>query len=327
VIVDGDGHFVEPPDLWRQYVPKRWQDRVYIQYATNGQTERLIIGDFVLDSATGEGFSQADSMNPGGLRHGQPRGRPFEEAAAGGLDPRDRLKVHDTEGIDAAVLFPSIGLLLSHLPDPDIAVVACEAVNRWSSAYCSVAPAELYAVALLPMTDPELAAKELRRAVKDGHVAGFLRPNPTPTGRLIDDPVYETLWSTAVELGVPLCFHNAADQLSTTNAGANRAKSFFLRHAAGHSMEAMLAFGSLFQSRVFDRYRELRIGFMEAGCGWAPFWLERLDEHTDVIAGLFDPPLTRLPSEVFREQCIVGCEGDERMVPYVQAEFGLDAVI
>jgi predicted TIM-barrel fold metal-dependent hydrolase len=89
----------------------------------------------------------------------------------------------------------------------------------------------------------------------------------------------------------------------------------------------MLAFGALFKARMFDRHPTLRVGFMEAACGWAPFWLERLDEHTEVVAGQFDPPLERLPSEVFKAQCVVGCEGDEKMVPYVQEEHGLNSVV
>jgi predicted TIM-barrel fold metal-dependent hydrolase len=238
------------------------------------------------------------------------------------------LEVHDREGIDAAVLFPTVALVLGHLKDPELSAVACEAVNRWASEFCSAAPDEFFPVAILPAGDPELAAKELRRAVTEGrHVAGLIRPTRHPNGRLIDDPAYDVLWSTAEDLDVAMCIHNVGDGKAGENAGVDRQPGFFLRHAAAHPFEAMLAFASMFKANVFERHPRLRAGYMEAACGWLPFWLERLDEHTEVVAGQFDPPLSRLPSEVFAEQCVVGCEGDEKMVPYVQTEIGLDKVL
>src|SRR5262249_38850488 len=134
--------------------------------------------------------------------------------------------------------------------------------------------------------------------------------------------------SAAEDLDVAMCVHNVADgSTARDNTGVDRSSGFFLRHAAAHPFEAMLAYGALFKSRLFDRHPRLRVGFMEAACGWAPFWLERLDEHTEVVAGQFDPALHRLPSEVFRDQCFVGCEGDERMVPYVQEAIGAESVV
>jgi predicted TIM-barrel fold metal-dependent hydrolase len=335
MIIDADAHLVEPVNLWTEFVPKKWQDKIFLQYHPNGHTRCLVIDDKVVWQAGNEGlgfkkgFSYGDGMNPGGMREWPPHDRFFEESHPGGWDAQVRLELHDREGIDAAVLFPSISLVFGHLGcSPEITAVACEAVNRWSSSFCNAARAEFYPVAVLPVGDPQLAVKELRRAVNDGHVAGLIRPNPHPNGRTIDDPAYDILWAAAEELNVAMCVHNVADgDSSLQNVGVDRSPGFFVRHAAAHPFEAMLALAALFKVRMFDRFPKLRVGFMEAACGWAPFWLERLDEHTEVVAGQFDPPLTRLPSDVFREQCVVGCEGDEKPVPYVQQELGLHSVL
>src|SRR5690606_21364262 len=61
--------------------------------------------------------------------------------------------------------------------------------------------------------------------------------------------------------------------------------------------------------------------------GWAPFWLDRLDEHAEIVGWMTDPAVSRLPSEVFVEQCVIGCEGEEPMVPYVQSRYGDESVI
>ena len=55
----------------------------------------------------------------------------------------------------------------------------------------------------------------------------------------------------------------------------------------------------------------LRVGFMEGGAGWLPFWMERLDEHVEKLA----PQMTNLrrrPSEIIRsEQIVLTCESEE----------------
>jgi predicted TIM-barrel fold metal-dependent hydrolase len=52
------------------------------------------------------------------------------------------------------------------------------------------------------------------------------------------------------------------------------------------------------------------VGFFESGLGWIPYWLDRLDEHFEVM-GHHAPELRRLPSEIFRTQCFVSMEADE----------------
>jgi hypothetical protein len=41
---------------------------------------------------------------------------------------------------------------------------------------------------------------------------------------------------------------------------------------------------ALIGSGVMDRYPQLRIGTLEAGHSWLPFWMARLDEHAHSIA-------------------------------------------
>ena len=43
--------------------------------------------------------------------------------------------------------------------------------------------------------------------------------------------------------------------------------------------ELMIAMMHMIGEGVFDRYPRLKVGFMEGGAGWLPFWMGRLDEH------------------------------------------------
>lgn len=242
MVIDADGHVAEPISLWRDYVDPGLRDLINVKTDERGN-EVLMIGAFrmplhIVDrgaQATGyepgsQFYSVGDTLTPGGLDRGNPRRRHYSEAHPGGFDPRERLKVHDAEGVDAAVLFPSMGLFFAGVPDPAVAIGACRAVNRWAADYCAVAPRELYSVATLSAQDPEAAAAELTRSVKEhGFVAGCIRPNPTRAGRTVGDASLDVLWAAAQDLDVPICFHNALNT-DVPQAGLDRSRSFVLGH-------------------------------------------------------------------------------------------------
>lgn len=339
MVIDADGHIAEPITLWRNYVDPDLREQILVKTDDRGN-EVLTVGEFRLPlhlvdrgaQATGyepgsRFYSVGDTLNPNGLDRGVPRRRHYTEAHPGGFNPSERLAVHDAEGIDAAVLFPSMGLFFAGVSNPAIAIGACRAVNRWAADYCAAAPRELYSVSTLSAQDPAAAAVELKRGVKEyGFVAGCLRPNPTRAGRTLGDPSLDVLWAAAQEFDVPVCFHNALNT-DVPQAGLDRSRSFVLGHAIVHPFEQMLALASMLEAGVFERFPRLKVGFMESNCGWLPFWLDRLDEHFERLGWMLAQPPKRKPSEIFRQQCVVGCENEEPMLPYVQQRFGEDKVL
>ncbi len=58
----------------------------------------------------------------------------------------------------------------------------------------------------------------------------------------------------------------------------------------------------------------LRLLFLESSGGWAPFWLERLDEQAESFGG-FCPDMALRPSEYFARQCAISFEVDEHTLP------------
>lgn len=74
---------------------------------------------------------------------------------------------------------------------------------------------------------------------------------------------------------------------------------------------------------VLERFPKMRVSFLEGNSGWLPWWLSRLDDHAleSRRQGMwFDAPLLPLqPSEYFRRQGYVACDGDEGALPGVIA--------
>ena len=106
----------------------------------------------------------------------------------------------DLDGIDAAFLYPSLGLFAGAISDPDLAAATCRAYNRWLADYCRPYPDRLFGVAMLPMQSIELAMDEAKFARQElGVRAGFLRPNPY-NNLMIHDPAYEPFWSLCEDI-------------------------------------------------------------------------------------------------------------------------------
>ncbi len=214
----------------------------------------------------------------------------------------------DMDGIDAAFLYPSIGLFVGGVVDPALAGAICRAYNRWLADYCKPYPDRLFGVAMLPMQDVDTAIAEMTFARKElGMRGGFLRPNPY-NNRLIHDPVYEPFWKAAEELDFSIGFHEGAapgmPQVGVDRFNAGGARSTSSRAVDG---DAMLAALSMIWGGVCERHPKLRVGFLESGGGWIAPWLDRMDRHFD-DQGFNDSGLKTPPSEIFKKQCWISFE-------------------
>src|SRR5262249_60210656 len=78
----------------------------------------------------------------------------------------------------------------------------------------------------------------------------------------------------AEQLNVPALVH-VSTGIRLPTAGAERFDRYCLFHLHAHPMEQMTAAASLILGGVLERHPRLRVGFMEAGWGWGPYWLGR----------------------------------------------------
>src|SRR5207244_4191242 len=144
----------------------------------------------VLGSPKGFGVIGAIGARQGTVEQGEMK---YVDGRRGGFDPHARIPDMDLDGIDAAFLYPSVGLFAGAVTEPGLAAAMCRAYNRWLADYCQPYPDRLFGVAMLPMQSIPLAIEEMRFARKElGMRAGFLRPNPY-NGRMLHHPDYQPL--------------------------------------------------------------------------------------------------------------------------------------
>lgn len=95
-------------------------------------------------------------------------------------------------------------------------------------------------------------------------------------------------------------------------------------------MEQMVAAVSLIYGGVLERFPRMTVAFLEAGCGWVPFWLERMDDHYEKgLARDFGAAkrLSMAPSDYFRRQCFVSADADEAMLAQVIELIGDEKIV
>jgi predicted TIM-barrel fold metal-dependent hydrolase len=316
LVVDADGHVLEPMSAWES-VPTAYRPR--IERDATGY-EHVIVGDKEIVAV-----SLGLLATPGSKMSNIRAMKSIDEALPGGYDPVRRLADMDLEGIDVAVLYPSVGLNFWAIEDPRAAVALAKAYNDWLASYCEADPSRLFGAAMLPLQDPPAAATELRRCREElGFPAAFVRPNPC-AGRAIADRANEMVWDAAEELGVAIGIHEGSS-VTIPTLGSERPFNPFILHAVSHAFEQMLACASLIAFGVLERHPGLRVVFLESGGGWGPFWLERLDEQVHGF-GEFCPEMKLRPSEYFARQCWISFEIDEATLSPLAPLIGEERIV
>jgi len=295
-VIDSDAHVLEPADFWTEYIDPAYRDRVPQLVVDTDGKERLRIEGRILGGARGLGFAGAIGARQGAA----PVDIKYCEGRKGGFDPHARIPDMDLDKIDAAFLYPTLGLFSGAVQDPQLAAAMCRAYNRWLADYCKPYPDRLFGVAMLPMQSVELAIAEMRYARNQlGMHSGFLRPNPY-NNRMLGDPAYDPFWAEAQALDFPIGIDEGTGGMPA--AGVKRFAGVGAKHIVSHTVEMMLASLSVIWDGVCERFPKLRFAFLESGGGWIAPWLDRMDRHFDDKGVFNDSPLRMRPSDYFRRQ-------------------------
>jgi predicted TIM-barrel fold metal-dependent hydrolase len=84
---------------------------------------------------------------------------------------------------------------------------------------------------------------------------------------------------------------------------------------------------SIILEGIPERFPDVRIAFLEAGCGWAPYWMERMDDEYAKRAPEA-PVLKKKPSEYVRSGNIYfSCEADEWLLPQAVKLVGENQIV
>jgi predicted TIM-barrel fold metal-dependent hydrolase len=316
-VIDADGHILEPLSLWNDYMDPAFRDRAPRLIRDADGKERLLIEEKVLGSKKGMGAIGAVGARDGVVVDDAME---YEQGRKGGFDPHARIPDMDLYGIDAAFLFPSVGLFCGSINDPALAAAVARAYNRWLADYCKAYPDRLFGVAMIPLQSVDRAIEEMKFARETlGMKAAFIRPNPY-SDKMIDQPEYEPFWAAAEGLDMSVCFHEGGGA-GMPQVGMDRFEGRGARHIVSHTMEMMMACLAVIWGGVCERHPKIRVGFLESGGGWVAPWLDRMNRHFDDI-GFNDSGLKTRPSELFERNCWIAFEPVETSLKVLAEHIG-----
>ena len=316
VVVDMDSHVLEPPDLWDEYIEPRYRDRsIHVRKNENGIEELIVDNTSLLQgrlAVLGGVNHQADELFM------KPEIPYLEGCPKASYDTHARVALLDEWGVDAGVVFPTIGILWDKPEDPELAMAYARAYNNWQWDFASPALDRIIPIAQIPLYDVDLALEELRRCLKLGFKGMFLAPEPVG-GKRPSHPDFDPLWHEMVAADLPVCVHlivrfNRVVNLSATQwwDGEKEPMNTVFSFALGGTMQLMPAVAALICDGLFDRFPKLKVAIVESGAGYASYLMDRLDEKYDRFRNF--APMKRKPSEYMRENFWFVMDPSERSI-------------
>ena len=316
--VDADGHILESAKCWEHYCEAKYratairikEDEEGLEYLeVNGVPSRVNRG------GNFGGVAQMGQVtrNSG---HFDRRIKYGDRVPLGACDAKDRITRLDKEGLDAAIIYPSLDLTWeTETDDAEYSQAMCRAYNRWVTDWSSDSGGRLIPVAHLSLSDPGAAATELERAVKVGHKGGWV-VQFTTTRKPHGHNDHDVLFAKAQELDVPLGIHVSLEPQwcwpGRYDKEYVRKQTWFLNVTASdairHALASLMAYGT------FEKFPRLKIVILEVGAGWAQYWLDRMDAVYDSVMGR-GVPLKEKPSFYFRRNVWVSADPDEKSLP------------
>ena len=126
-------------------------------------------------------------------------------------------------------------------------------------------------------------------------------------------PIYEE----AEKLDCPLAVHGGSNR----GMGLDTFTVMTASHVLHHPIPLMISLVSFIYDGVFDRFPNLRVAFMEGGCGWLPCVLDRMKRNVGYYKHYKGPALEPL-EYIAGGRLLIGCEGSEETLAYVIRRVG-----
>jgi predicted TIM-barrel fold metal-dependent hydrolase len=293
-----DDHLLEPADIFERRVPRVMRSLVPwveidegVPYWIVGRRRESVS---ILNGASGRPIGEWD---------GAPQ--KFEEFREGVANVHARVADMDVDGVWASLCFPSLtfgfaGTHLSTLPDQAVGLACVRAWNDWvAEEWCGAYPQRLIACQLPWLSDPQVAASEIRRNADRGFRAVSFSENPEPLGF---PNIYSTEWdpffSACEETGTVVNLHVGSSgniQRPSTASPVDVTTALF-------PVNAMLAAVDWVFAKIPTRFPRLRIALSEGGISWVPAILERLERaHRQRAASRVWGPYDPHPADLLRE--------------------------
>jgi predicted TIM-barrel fold metal-dependent hydrolase len=331
-IVDCDTHFTEPADLWTANAPAGMKDKMpHVRRIDNA--DQWYVGDKHFGSIGGNVIAKDKNKLLGKLAF-----QNYDQITPGSYDVTERLIDMDAMGVWAQICFQNGGVTqagsLVALNDEPLAISITEIYNDACADRMKMSGGRINGLATLPYWDKNLMNKEMRRIVDLGLKGIVLpdRPERLSEGYLGTDgkisPFWEEVFDICNATGIPLNFHlNASLDAGSAiwdNLGFDQRLPI---NALLHHVGCAATMSNFMVSGLLDTYEDLKIGLIESGMGWVPFWLEAMEHQLDEFRTMQNRGLKKRSKEYFAKNFWVSYWFEDYAPKHMLEEIGVDRVM
>lgn len=320
--VDADNHYYEALDAFTRHLDPKFKHRGVRVVRDGSHVEILIAGKLnqfipnpTFDPVIVPGCLdlQFRGQIPDGV---DPRTLTRVEPIAPSYRDRDaRIAKMDEQGLDAVLLFPTLGCGVEQALRHDIpaTTASLSAFNRWLEDDWGYSYRDrIIAAPMISLADPAAAIDEIDHVLEHGARIVHMRPAPVPSGgpkgRSLGDKFHDPVWARLAEAGVPVAFHlgdsgyNA--MLGAPWGGAEEFAPFREPDLFGQVIIGDRAIhdtmASLIVHGVFKRHPRLRVASIENGSDWVYPLLKALRKQANRTPWVFvEDPLDTIKQHVW----------------------------
>jgi predicted TIM-barrel fold metal-dependent hydrolase len=340
-VFDADNHLYETQDALTKFLPERYRRAIdYVD--VRGRTKIVLRGRIseYIPNPTFEVVARPGAQEDY-FRHGNPEGKSRREIFGEPMrsipafrEPAPRVALMDEQGIDRALMFPTLASLIEERlrDDVELTHAAIHALNQWiHETWTFNYEDRIFAVPVITLPIVECAIEELEWVVERGARAVLIRPAPVPGyrgPRSFGLPEFDPFWRKAVEADVLVALHSSDsgyERYTNEWMGSDSEMLPFQPQAfrmlaqwrpVEDAVSALICHGAL------SRFPRLKVAVIENGSSWVEPLLRNLaDVYKKMPQDFLEDPI-----EVFRRSihispfweedlgALAGLIGDERVL-------------
>jgi predicted TIM-barrel fold metal-dependent hydrolase len=319
--VDADNHYYEPLDAFTRHLDRKFAWRG-VRPVQDGKRMQLLIAGRVNRFVPNPTFDPIivpgcmDAFFRGQLPEGvDPRSVMKVEPLRAEYRDRDkRVEVVESQGLESALLFPTLGCgveqALRH--DVDATMASLHAFNCWLEEDWGFAYRDrLITAPMLSLADPDAAGAELDSLLERGARIVHIRPAPVPgpngTSRSLGNKLHDPVWARLAEASVPVAFHlgdSGYNLLSAAWGGEAEFQGFGPADVLGRIVVSDRAIhdtiAALVVDGVFKRHPKLKVASIENGSDFLHVLAKRLRKQANQTPWAFpEDPLDTIRKHVW----------------------------
>ena len=328
-VFDADNHLYETRDSLTQHLPDRYKGAIdYVD--VRGRTKIVVRGTIsnYIPNPTFDVVARPGAQEDY-FRHGNPEGKSRREIFGEPMrsipafrEPAPRIELMDEQGIDRALMFPTLASLIEERmrDDPEMCHAVIHSLNQWiHETWTFDYEGRIFATPVITLPIVDKAIEELEWCVERGARAVLIRPAPAwgfRGPRSFALPEFDPFWKRVVELDVLVGMHSSDSGYERyTNEWMGSDSEMLPFQPQAYRMLAQWrpvedAVGSLICHGALSRFPQLKVAVIENGSSWVRPLMENLADVYKKMPQDFEED----PVEVFKRAIHVSPFWEEDLV-------------